>query len=232
MTTANKIIGQALGLIGIRSSGNPVNGADSAIALERLNTMLDSWRTDSLYAYATATVTGTLPANTATRTIGPAAQLVTTYRPIRIEPGSKYTAGGIDYLIQPVTQAEYEAIGLKTVSSLGPDIVFFNPTLPTGLLSFYPRASADVTLSLIVLLQVSQFADLTTDYDLSPGYERALAYSLAEEVCPDFERDVPPTVARIARTSRRLIKRVNHHVPQLLSDCDSVSGLERILRGY
>ena len=56
MTTANKIIAQALGLLGVRSSVDPVSGADAAIALERLNTMLDAWRTQSLFAYATQTV--------------------------------------------------------------------------------------------------------------------------------------------------------------------------------
>jgi hypothetical protein len=216
VTTANKIIAQALGLIGVRSSADPVSGADAAIALERLNTLLDAWRVQSLFAYATLTITGTLPPATATRTIGPTGQLVTTVRPMRVEAGSKYTVGGQDYPITPITQAEYEAILLKTVGAMGPDVVWFNPTLPDGLLSFYPLAGSGCTLSLVVLLQVSAFADLTTDYGLSPGYERALVFSLAEEVAPDFERDAPPVVVRNARNARRMIQRANHDVPQLV----------------
>ena len=215
MTTANKIIAQALGLLGVRSSVDPVSGADAAIALERLNTMLDAWRTQSLFAYATQTVAGTLPAGTATRTIGPAGQLIADPRPIRIEAGSRFTRDGQDYPIRPVSQAEYDAREDKGAAGTGPEVVAFNPMMPAGVLSFYPLADAPVALSMVVLLQISQFADLTTDYALSPGYERALVFSLAEEVAPDFERDVPPTVARIARSSRRLIQRVNHEVPQL-----------------
>lgn len=214
MTTANKIIGQALGLLGVRSSVDPVTGADAAIALERLNTLLDGWRTQSLFAYAQQTVAGVLPAHTATLTIGPAGQLVAE-RPIRVEAGSRFTRDGIDSPIRPIGQAEYAAIADKATAGLGPEWVAFNPTLPEGVLSFYPLADAPVALSLVVLQQVSQFATLTTDYALPPGYERALIFSLAEEVSPDFERDVPPIVARNARNARRLIQRVNHEVPQL-----------------
>lgn len=215
MTTANKIISQALGLLGVRSSVDPVSGADAAISLERLNTMLDAWRTQSLFAFAQQTIAGTLPAATATRTIGPAGQLVADPRPIRIEDGSRFTRDGTDYPIRPISQAEYDRISSKADAGLGPEVVAFNPTMPAGLLSFYPLADAPVSLSLVVLQQVSQFAALTTDYTLPPGYERALVFSLAEEVSPDFERDVPPIVARNARNARRLIQRVNHDVPQL-----------------
>jgi hypothetical protein len=215
VTTANKIIAQALGLIGVRSSADPVSGADAAIALERLNTLLDAWRVQSLFAYATQAITGALPANTATRTIGPTGDLVVDPRPMRIEAGSKYTVGGQDYPITPITQAQYESISLKTVGGMGPDVVFYNPTLPNGVLSFYPLSGNGCTLSLVALVQVSQFADLTTDYTLSPGYERALVFSLAEEVAPDFERDAPPVVVRGARNARRMIQRANHDVPQL-----------------
>lgn len=214
MTTANKIIGQALGLVGVRAAVDPVSGADASIALERLNTMLDGWRTQSLFAYAALTISGTLPASTATRTIGPAGQLVCDPRPIRIEAGSRYTLDGTDSPLRPISQAEYDAIPDKAATG-GPEVVAFNAALPAGVLSFWPLAAAPVTLSLVVLQQVARFADLTTDYTLSPGYERALVFSLAEEVCADFERDVPPTVARTARNARRLIQRVNHDVPQL-----------------
>ena len=152
-------------------------------------------------------------------------------RPIRLEAGSTYTSGGIDYQIESITQDEYESIGLKTTAGLGPDRVFYSPGFPTGLLSFYPLSSSSVTLSLVVLVQVSQFADLTTDYSLAPGYERALVFSLAEESGPDFEREVPPTVTRGAMNARRIIKRVNHTVPQLEMGEVHIGGLERFYRG-
>jgi hypothetical protein len=216
VTTANQIIGQALGLLGIRSSADPVGGAEAAVGLERLNTLLDAWRVQNLYAYATQKATGTLPALTGTRTIGPVTgDLVIDPRPVRLEAGCKYTSGGVDYPLRVVTLAEYEAEPMKDTAGMGPCIVHYNPSLPLGVLSFWPVPQASVTLSLVVQVQLTAFADLTTDYELPPGYLRALVYTLAEECGPDFERDVPPTVSRNAMNARRLLQRSNHDVPQL-----------------
>jgi hypothetical protein len=232
VTTANSIIRQALGKLGIAAPGQVVSPGDAQACLQSLNTMLDAWAVESLYAYATQTITGTLPASTATRTIGPTGQLVATPRPVRLEDGCFFTAGGIDYPITTVTEGEYNGIGLKDVASLGPRWVFYRPTLPNGLLSFFPLAAPAVTLSLVVQQQISAFATLTTNYTLPPGYERALVFSLSEEVAADYEREVPPTVTRNAAAARRLIKRTNHTVPQLDVCGGPVRGrLERFLEG-
>jgi hypothetical protein len=216
VTTANQIIGQALGLLGIRSSADPVGGPEAAVCFERLNTLLDAWLVEPMYAYATQKVTGTLPALTGTRTIGPTTgDLLISARPVRLEAGCKYTSGGVDYPLRVVTLAEYEAEPMKDAAGMGPCIVHYNPSLPLGVLSFWPVAQASVTLSLVVQVQASSFADLTTDYTLPPGYRRALVFTLAEECGPDFERDVPATVSRNAANARRLVKRANLVVPQL-----------------
>jgi hypothetical protein len=215
MTTAAQLIRGALGKLGIVAPGEAVDAGDAAVCLLSLNTMLDGWAVENLYAYATATVTGTLPAGTGSRTIGPTGQLVAAPRPVRLEAGCFFTAGGIDYPIETVTQDEYNSIGLKAIDSLGPRWVFFNATLPNGVLLFHPRPAQAVTLSLVVQQRIAAFANLTTNYNLPPGYERALLYSLAEEVAADYEREVPPTVARTAAMARRAIKRTNNVVPQL-----------------
>ncbi len=223
MTTAQKIINQAFGLIGIREGADPVSGTDAAIAFERLNTLLDAWRVESLYCYATQTLTATLPAGIATLDVGPSGDFVTAaavevdLRPVRVEY-ARYRSSGLDFPIRSITQAEYERICLKTNDGSGPCVVFYNPTLPDGIAYFYPVPSADVVVTLIVQLQVTAFADLSTDYELAPGYEKALVYTLAEECAPDFEREVTPTTARTAKNARRMIKRANHSVPQLLFD--------------
>lgn len=216
MTTATKLINQALGLLGVRTAADAVSGADATIALERLNTMLDAWKAESLFAYATEKVTGSLPANTQQRTIGPTGQLVlASGRPIRIEEGSTFSVDSLDYSMRGISEAEFESTSLDSVASLGPEVFFYNPTFPNGTIKFYPLSTETVTLSLIVLVQVGTFATLTTNIDLAPGYERAIVYSLAEEVAPDFERNPPDSVVRTARNARRAIKLVNHHVPQL-----------------
>jgi hypothetical protein len=129
-----------------------------------------------------------------------------------------------------VTEAEFASIQLKATDSLGPSVMFYRPGLPAGTISFYPRAAADVALSLPVLVQVSGFATLTTDIELPPGYAKAIVYSLAEECASDFERDVPSRVHREAANARNALHLVNFTVPQLMVDIEP-SRLGQFLAG-
>jgi hypothetical protein len=43
-----------------------------------------------------------------------------------------------------------------------------------------------------------------------PGYLRAFKYNLACEIAPEFGMEPPPTVVRIAMTSKRNLKRINN----------------------
>lgn len=217
MTTANQIIDQALGLLGVKAPGESVSGDEATGLLFRLNGMLDSWRTVSMFAYTTSRVTYTLPSNTATATIGPAGNFVLTTRPVRLEEGCFYTSGSLDYPIQPITMAEFNAITLKGTQYTGPAYVALDTSLPTGTLYFYPLSNASIVVTLLALTQVVDFADLTTSYTLAPGYQRAIAFSFAEEICSEYERDVTPATARIAALARRNIKRANHETPQRAS---------------
>jgi hypothetical protein len=45
---------------------------------------------------------------------------------------------------------------------------------------------------------------------MPPGYLRAFRYNLACEIAPEFGVEPPPTVARIAMTSKRDLKRQNN----------------------
>lgn len=231
MATANQIIRQALMKLGIVGPGDPVKAADADDCLIALNTMLDAWRTESLYAYVTTRVTGTLPSNTESRTIGPAGNFVLDPRPVRIEDGSFYTSGTIDYPMRGISEAEFNSIGLKAVTSLGPDYFWYSPAATTGTIRFYPRSSASITVTLICQVQLSAFATLTTVYALPPGYERALVFSLAEEIAADYEREIPRTVAMNAAAARRNIKRGNIVIPQLDVGANVEGHLVRFYQG-
>ena len=216
MTTASVIIRQSLARIGVRAAGEDVGGDDAADALETLNTMIDAWRVENLFAVATSTIAATLPANTQQLNVGPAQTVAVDPRPIRFEDGSTYRIDGIDYPLRGVTEAEFADISFKAVSATGPDVFFYRPNFPIATIDFYPRASSSLSLSLIALVQVAEFADLTTtDYDLAPGYQRAIVLSLAEDLAPLFEAKLDVRLAAQAQNARRLLKRNNSHVPQL-----------------
>ena len=215
MATANAIIRAALGKLGIVSPGESVKPNDAADCLLELNRLVDAWRLERLFAYATVTTDAAVAADVTSRTIGPTGQIVVTARPERFEAGCYYTAGGVDYPLEPITEAEYTAILTKQIETLGTVWFTYNPALPNGTLRFWPAFASAATLHLVTQQHFTAFANLTTDYGLPAGAERALMFTLAEEVAANFEREIPPTVARNAANARRLYKRGNHTVPQL-----------------
>jgi hypothetical protein len=63
---------------------------------------------------------------------------------------------------------------------------------------------------IISVQELAQPATLSTDIYMPPGYLRAFRYSLACEIAPEFGVEPSPTVARIAMTSKRDLKRQNN----------------------
>jgi hypothetical protein len=216
MSTTAAAIGKAgLGKLGVVSPGEALRAADGDLVLSTLNRILDAWKLEKLYAYATETITHTTAGETATLTIGPTGDIDVPERPTRFEPGCFYRASNVDYQLHKINEAEFNRIIYKAVTAIGDTSFQYDAGLPLGRLQFYPRLPAGVALNLLVQKRLDEFATLTTAYTLPPGYERALVFTLAEEVAADYEREIPPTVARNAAAARRILKRSNFSVPQL-----------------
>ena len=232
MTTAAAIIRAGLGKLGIVSPGEALRAGDANDGLLALNRILDAWKLESLYAYATETIQHTTAGEAASLTIGDGGDIDVSERPVRFEDGCFYRFGGLDYEISPLTEAEFNRIGLKAVGTLGPTWMEYNPSFPLGRLQFFPRVPSGAVLNLPVQKRLDAFAALTTEYTLPPGYERALVFTLAEEVAADYEREIPPTVARNAAAARRILKRANFKVPQLVvGEDDRMTARGRFIRG-
>jgi hypothetical protein len=227
MTTALSIITTALQDLGVYGAGDPIAADDSSVCLSALNALADAWLTEPNYMYATTAVSASLSEGDTALTIG-ASQNLNTARPIRLE-SAFVTASGIDYPLQIITEAEYNAIADKTLGGGWPQVCFYDSGSPTGNVYFYPTGACTVTVN--VLTQLSQFADLTTNYTLPPGYERAFKLTLPEEIAPTFRARLTPDMIRRAHQARRAIKRVNFVVPQLAVSEPVMGPLERIRAG-
>lgn len=213
MTTATEIIAQALGLLAVKEPTEAVGGTEATNCLVRLNGLLDSWRTESLAAYALARVSASVSA--ATATVGPAGTFVIASRPERLELGCFFSAGGVDYPIAPIGAERYNSIPVKTNGSLGPAVAYLDEAWPTATVYFYPVPASAVTVTLLVQTQITAFANLTTDYSLPPGYARALAYDLAVEMAPEYQVPLSPSFMQRAAAAKRSVTRVNSRVPVL-----------------
>ena len=206
MTKATAIINRAAEIIGYKDPDESLSSADSTNFLTVLNDMLDGWNTQRLFIIAVSevsqSVTG-LPI-----TIG-LTGTINVARPIRMQDGAYVRVNSVDTPIQWIERTEYEAIPSKTQAGT-PVLGYYEPSMPLGKIYLYPYPSSAVTLVLPLQTQLTEFADLaSTDYTLAPGYRKALAYSLAEELAPG-RRELSRDVQRIAAMARKAIRRSNY----------------------
>lgn len=227
MTTAAQIIDRAYTVLGYKDPADALSGQDTAYALTVLNDLIDSWNTQTLFIYASTEVVVTTSGQPIT--IGPG-QTVNTARPVRLPVGSFARIGGIDYPITWIGEEEYQSIVLKSTASTIPIYGFYDGNAPTGNLFFWPYQTTATEYHILVETQLTQWATLTTDVTLTPGYKRALIYSLAEELAPGM-RDVPASVTRNAMNARRAIRQVNAVVPVLKFADNGTSPIARFLAG-
>ncbi len=133
-----------------------------------------------------------------------------TARPLTVQDDSFIRLNGADYPITILAPAQYRAIVDKSQpTSPLPMFMFYDTTYPLGTLYFWPVPTAGTVLYLYSQQQLAQFPTLTTPLVMPPGYQRALEYSLAEELAPAYGFEPPRTLVRTAASARRNIKRMN-----------------------
>jgi hypothetical protein len=214
MTKAIDIIEHALAELGVLANGQPPAPEDSALGFRRLNSMVEAWAQQGLYANAVSEVVYSMTSNTPTLSIGPGGD-IDVPRPVRLEDGAYLLIAGTSHPISVVNRSAYDGIGFKGTSAFSPDVVYYEATVPLGYLHFWPVMSGSGDLHLPLQGQITQFSNLTTSYTLPQGYERAMFLSLACELARPFGRVADPSLIRDAANARRGLKRANVSVPLL-----------------
>jgi hypothetical protein len=209
--TAGDQIKGALRLIGQLAEAEEPSAATANDSLNVLNQMIDSWNTERLSVYATQDQVFSWPPGFITRTLGPTGDFVGN-RPILVDDATYFRdpASGISYGIKLINQQQYNGIAVKTVTSTYPQVMFVNMTYPDITMTVYPVPTKVLEWHIVSVLQLTQPAQFSTQLSFPPGYMRAFKYNLACELAPEFGVEPSPTVARIAMTSKRNLKRINN----------------------
>jgi len=221
MADAQAIINRAMRLIGALSSGESPSSAESSDGLTALNAMLESWQLDRLTVFSFQDKTFTLVASDGSITLGAAGNITT--RPDRIEL-VYITEDSTDYPVKMVTSGEWYSIASKTVESDIPEYGYYEPSYPLGILNLWPVPSAANTLHVIMWTPFTAFSALSTTVSLPPGYERAMAYNLAIDIAPEYEKKVSEEVAKIANDSLAAIRRGNNRPMEAGTDLPFLIG--------
>ena len=226
MASAQTIIDRALRLISAIASGESPTTAESADGLTALNAMISSWQTEKLNVYAFVDTAFTLVATDASYTVGPAGNFALTPRPSTIE-NCYVRASDIDYPVELVDKDKWISIPDKTSYSDIPIYAYYEPTLATGTLQLWPVPNTAYSLHIVTWTTLAELAALATTITLPQGYERALAYNLAIEVAPEYEKEASPSVVAIASESKASIKRANNRPMLMNSELGYLIGGQR-----
>jgi hypothetical protein len=191
--TALDLITASLKRLGVLS-GIETPAADlAADGLDRLNSLIESWATESLNIYASLVVDTPLSVGKASYSIG--------------------VPGG-----EPMLEQGWARTQTKLLPSSQPTHYYYNATYPLGTITLWPVLNAAGAMSLRLYLPqlLTAWATLTTPVDLPIGYYRALRDNLAVELAPELDRPMDGNLFQIAVDAKAAIKRVNTR-PRLLS---------------
>lgn len=208
MTTALQMISTAARRTGFLASGETLAADDAADGLATLNSMLDSWAANRLMVYQIQQEVFSTVANTASYTMGSSGTWNTT-RPVKLDNSSFIRISNIDYPLDLIPADSYAGMPMKSNTAQIPYAISCNYAYPLATISLYPTPSAVVSVYVRSWKALQSFSALTTDLALPPGYQRAIEWNLAKELCPEYGRAVTPDILRESVGSKLLITSVN-----------------------
>lgn len=228
MTTARSIIEQALRKISVLGRGEVLQSAEAQDALTALNNMMSSWSAGGGMVFTQVREEFSLT-GAGSYTIGSGANFDTT-RPLEID-AAFVRQGGTDYELTQYNAKQWSNITTKD-SGGTPEVFYYDNNNPTGKLYIYPDASG-YTLVLFSRKELESFTSLTDDITLPAGYERALVYSLACELAPEYEKQPTGMLVAAATESKRqaFIGNTRHRRPNAKIDLAAGERFN-INRGY
>lgn len=184
MPSGLEVIKRSMRIAGAIGQNETPSSSEADDGLIALNDMLDSWSTDRTYVYTIKQETFNLIDGQTSYTIGPGGDF-NTERPIEID-NLVVNLNDQTFNLRPINAEDYASIGNKTITTGVPEYYYYDKSFPLGRIYIYGAAGTGYTISIGKWEQLGQFADLTTQYTLPPGYNRAIVYGLAMDIAPEY----------------------------------------------
>jgi hypothetical protein len=219
--TVREILTRAMRTATILGASETMDGNDASDALLVLNQMMDAWQAERLYAYQIVSRTHPLTAGVGLYTIGPGAT-IDVPRPVKIEWAFTRDAQNYDRPLDVVPDQVYASIALKTLGNNFPTVLYYAPGMPQGQINLWQLPAAGLTLHLGAWVVLSEFANLDSSVALPPGYEQAIVMSVAELLCPEYNKEPSVGLQRNAARARANIKQNNLPDPRVACEFTGV----------
>ena len=131
-----------------------------------------------------------------------------TPKPVSIGSAYIQDVGGVEWPVQVVPRNVYDRHTIKDTESR-PYHLYYDPFHPLGQIFLYYVPEKIYTLRLNMKKELVEYDDINDDFLLPNPYRRASSFNLAVEYANVEGFAVPSGVARIAKESLKVIKRIN-----------------------
>ena len=220
--TVADLITLALKRLRVLQAGAVPSAEDQADAFLLLNAMVSSWSLQPGTIQRIVRTPWPIVASQASYTVGAGGQ-INIARPAaptaidRITFQDTSQTPTLEYPgVAPLTEDQYAAIPLKTLTSPYPQGWYYTPTVPLGTLSPFPiPTSATLTGVIYVPTPIAQFATVTDTLVLPDGYELALIENLAVLCSTQWGVPLDPELKRSALESKAWIRTRNLRMSEL-----------------
>ncbi len=228
--TVKDLVESSMRLIGALASGETASASELSDAIIVLNDLLGSWSAQSLLIPQTTREVFTLTASQSSYTIGTGGDFVTT-RPMNII-NAAVEINGYESPLRVIDSSEWSDIPIKTLQSGFPTHIYTEGSSPLETIKLYPVPSSGLNIILYSQKAFTSFALGSDLINFPPGYSRALRYSLAMELAPEFGTEPSAIVIQTAMEAKGDIQRQNTEVERLISDAIGLTSVKRSFNIY
>jgi hypothetical protein len=212
--TVLDLIKRSLRLLGTYNVGDDdPEAAEAQAGLVALNALVDAWGLQRLSMFTSSGTVYNLQAGKASYTIGPSGADWTAPRPLYLDTATVVIPGTPDNYERPLKvipdDQAWARLRIKSLASTLVTAMYLQPDFPNATVFPWPVPQSAQQIILYTPTAISQFSGLTQAISLPPGYARALPYNLAVDLAPEFDKEAPPTVQRIAIDSMEAVRRWN-----------------------
>lgn len=223
--TVNALLTAALSRLLADADG--ANPDHLALALLRLNDLIDAWKIEGLTVYTISRVLWTITGATS-YTVGSAGTIVVD-RPsnasdLRFALLNNAFTVPVEMPIDNFTEDQYQAIAIKSLTSTYPQGFYYNPTSPFGTLTPWPVPTSSSLQGVMYANAPAGEVGLYDTLSLPQGYRRFYRDNLAVELAPDFDLQPSQVLVQSAIDSKASVKRANVRMVELVSDAAGLGG--------
>ena len=223
-TTVRDVIAGAFRLMA--GDDQTFTAQDYTNALQALNGMLQTWTIESLSVWTINRTVLPLTIGTQAYTLGTGGTL-NMARPTWIENMSilqTTVTPNIEIPIQILQDQDWMNIPIKAVSSTFPTACYPQGDYPFNTLNFWPIPTQACSVVLYTPGPFGGFATINDAFSMPNGYERAIRFNLAVELCPEYGIEASPSVLGIAHQAKNELKIRNYQPNYLTVDAALLSG--------